>query len=315
MSRQSKAAGIKYMLYGVTLGLLAFVLWREQATFVASIRLLGEVNPLAVGLGLAIFLLSVVFATLVYKLLSPKKLAFRPTAEVQLATLAVNKLLPAGSGSLGVNYVYLRKNKLTRALALAVVASNNLLGFVGHLTLLLVVCLLFAKSLPTTGWFSQHNLLLVGTLACWAVALTILAYLAHRWKAPAFWRQLRPLYKRRRQLAVALLASMAVTTVYATALWLAAHSFGVQLSPAVAILVLSFGVAAASAVPVPGGIGAAEAGIFSGLLTYGTETTAALSIAILYRIITFWLPLLIGVVALFLPTPRSLLDFGARRHS
>ena len=53
----------------------------------------------------------------------------------------INRLLPAGIGAMGVNYLYLRKNKNTKIQAASVVAINNLLGGIGHNILFWVVVL------------------------------------------------------------------------------------------------------------------------------------------------------------------------------
>jgi uncharacterized membrane protein YbhN (UPF0104 family) len=308
MLRKSQTVGLRYIAYGVLLGLLAFVLWREQDTFVDSLRLIGTTNPVWTIGGLAIFLISVLAASLVYGLLAPKKLVYWRTLQVQLASLFVNKLLPAGSGALGINYLYLRANKLPKTVAGAIVAGNNLLGFTGHVLLLILACFIFSESLPSSGVFSARRLLVIGTIVCWAVAIVLLAYQAHRWKTPKFIRPLRPLYTRPKNLTLALLCSCVVTACYATALWVAATAFGLHLSPAVTMVVLSFGVAAASAIPVPGGIGAAEAGIFAGLSSYGLPSSNALSVAILFRVITFWLPLIVGIAGFWLTTRHRLLS-------
>lgn len=65
-------------------------------------------------------------------------------------------------------------------------------------------------------------------------------------------------------------------------------------------------------IPVPGGIGGVDGGLVGAFVVYG-ETWSASFIAVLaYRVILFWLPLLIGAVA-FLSVQRRLREFEAQR--
>ena len=46
--------------------------------------------------------------------------------------------------------------------------------------------------------------------------------------------------------------------------------------------------------PVPGGVGVAEAGYIAGLQAIGIESTIAISTALSFRLVTFYLPPLWG---------------------
>lgn len=297
----------RWAFYAVCIGFLAILVVREWHTFFDSLRAAGTVSTWWIIGGFAALLFSVLASSAVYKSLSPRPLKFWSTALVQTGSLGINRLLPAGSGALGVAYLYLRSNKVGKIQAGAVVAANNLLGFVGH-ALLLVLAI--AASPHVFNHFTAVNidkfgiwLALAGILL---VLLVLLAALARRTKLH-FLAKLRPLFRRPNRLAAALFFSMLITLCYVTAVLLAAAALGYHLSLAAALVVLSFGVAAASAVPVPGGVGAAEAGIFAGMHAYGASVQNALAVAILYRIMTFWLPLILGGAAFVLVTKRRLL--------
>ena len=90
---------------------------------------------------------------------------------------------------------------------------------------------------------------------------------------------------------------MALTACYALCLYACVHGVGLHTSFVVVFLVMTLGVLGMTAAPTPGGIGGAEAGIVAGLTLYGTGAAEALAIALLYRIFTFWLPLVSGAVA------------------
>jgi glycosyltransferase 2 family protein len=76
------------------------------------------------------------------------------------------------------------------------------------------------------------------------------------------------------------------------------RAFGGAL-PIVAIAVVYLtGTAVGSAVPTPGGIGAVEAALAAGLTAAGLHGSVAFSSVLLFRVVTFWLPVPVGWVAL-----------------
>jgi len=67
--------------------------------------------------------------------------------------------------------------------------------------------------------------------------------------------------------------------------------------PSVAVVYLT-GSALGSLVPTPGGLGAVEAALSAGLTAAGLPGAVAVSAVLFYRLLTFWLPVPIGWVAL-----------------
>jgi uncharacterized membrane protein YbhN (UPF0104 family) len=65
--------------------------------------------------------------------------------------------------------------------------------------------------------------------------------------------------------------------------------------------------------PIPGGIGGIDGGLIGTLVVYGAPVGATAAAVLLYRVILFWLPLLIGVVAL--ASLRRALARGDERHA
>jgi uncharacterized protein (TIRG00374 family) len=69
------------------------------------------------------------------------------------------------------------------------------------------------------------------------------------------------------------------------------------VSFAIVLIVLTIGVAGGTAVPTPGGLGGAEAGLTAGFVAYGLTSNRALAVTLLYRLLTYWLALVIGALA------------------
>jgi uncharacterized protein (TIRG00374 family) len=84
----------------------------------------------------------------------------------------------------------------------------------------------------------------------------------------------------------------------AVILGLCLRAFGQSASLAALILVNTFVSLFAGFMPVPGGVGVAEAALTAGLIAIGVPEGAAASTAIAYRLATFYLPPLWGVFAM-----------------
>jgi glycosyltransferase 2 family protein len=88
--------------------------------------------------------------------------------------------------------------------------------------------------------------------------------------------------------------SLGVTLSYIAALAATVEAFdgGLSISQiGAAYLVAS---AIGSVAPTPGGLGALEAALISGLTLYGMPDTRAVAAVLTFRLLTFWLPILPG---------------------
>jgi uncharacterized protein (TIRG00374 family) len=81
-------------------------------------------------------------------------------------------------------------------------------------------------------------------------------------------------------------------------LGLCLRAFGESASLAALILINTFVSLFAGFMPVPGGVGVAEAGYTAGLIAVGIPDAAATSTALAFRLVTFYLPPLWGVFAM-----------------
>lgn len=66
---------------------------------------------------------------------------------------------------------------------------------------------------------------------------------------------------------------------------------------AIAIVYL-IGAVVQSAAPTPGGLGAAEAAFIGGLTAVGMPSEQAVASVLLFRLLTFWIPVIPGWVAM-----------------
>ena len=89
-------------------------------------------------------------------------------------------------------------------------------------------------------------------------------------------------------------------------LWATFEAFG--YSPEISILLMGYLIGQLGGLlPIPGGIGGIDGGLFGALVVYGTPAATTAAAVLAYRVILFWLPLIIGAIA-FLSLRRGLND-------
>lgn len=298
----------------VLLGLVAlafYVLLPQLGGFRSSWQLLRHPDPLFTVLAIALTSCTYLAATGTYCFLAFKSLPFGRTLLVQLAAMFVNRLLPAGIGALGVNYLYLRQAKHTASQAVSVVGINNLLGVIGHgLVVLVAILTVSGSSLPILPMRTDDGLRhFVEALAVLLFALAILGLVLGRRKVVSAIKdvkaQLSDYRHRPSSLAGALCTSVILTSCNVLTLLCCAHALGLSLPFVTVLLVFTFGVSAGAAVPTPGGLGGFEAGLAAGFVAYGISPSLALAAALLYRLISYWLPLLAGMLAFIVCQKRN----------
>src|SRR6188472_2219573 len=89
-------------------------------------------------------------------------------------------------------------------------------------------------------------------------------------------------------------------------LWATFHAFGV--SPPLTVILMGYLIGQLGGLlPIPGGIGGIDLGLIGTLVVYGAPAATTAAAVLAYRVILFWLPLLVGAVA-FASLRRGLND-------
>jgi uncharacterized membrane protein YbhN (UPF0104 family) len=79
-------------------------------------------------------------------------------------------------------------------------------------------------------------------------------------------------------------------------LWATYHAFGA--SPPLTVILMGYLIGQlGGALPVPGGIGGIDLGLIGALIVYGAAAAPTAAAVLAYRIILFWLPLIVGGIA------------------
>ncbi len=288
-----------------------YVVVPQVGQFRASWQLLLHPRLWSVFVASCLIALTYAAAATTYCLLAFKRLAYGEVLLVQLAAMFVNRLLPGGIGAVGTNYAYLRHTRHSGAQAASVTAVNNLLGFVGHGLIVLAVLLVFPSRDNNFSLGGPHfGSALVLIIAGFGLAAVAALAVVQRNKFQALLtdtaRQLLSYRQRPERLLLAIGSSICLTLCNIAALTCCAQALGVSLPFASLVLVFTFGVGAGTVTPTPGGLGGFEVGLAAGLASYHVPGSLALASALLYRLVSYWLPLLVGGVALAICQRRQL---------
>ncbi|HEU5026856.1 MAG TPA: lysylphosphatidylglycerol synthase domain-containing protein [Spirillospora sp.] len=260
---------------------------------------------------LALAVLHYVFAAIALRGASGHALPLRETTLAQFAAAAANRVTPGGFGAAAVNTRYLVCRGLPLSRAAVAVAVQQAARPVGGLALMGAALAFGGGTGRMTESVADHAARAAGAvppLPVLAVACVLLAAAAP-WarralrsaaagRAAAGFAELR---RRPRDLAVTLAASAAGTLVLGAAFAVGALAVpGTGAGPADAPALLAAylaGATAGAAVPVPGGIGSTEAALVAALAAAGVAPGPALHAVLVFRAVTFWAPVPVGVPA------------------
>lgn len=296
---------------GISLVLLAaacFLLLRQWHFVASSLHAARSANLFWLAAALSLSLLTYCIAALIYSLLALCPLHYLHTLLVELAASFANRLLPAGLGGLGLHGLYLYHQKHNTAQATAVVSVNNLVGITAHLSLLALLIIFRPEVLQklTTHYPAVHWQYFAVTLLI-AVALMLSAKTRHLVinfvnNLTMSLRRLRPT-----RIQSAFGAALLLTITYTLILVCVSRALGLHLGILRLFIIFSIGMLAGTATPTPGGLVGMEAGLYAGFVSYNVSPANAGAAVLLYRLITYWLPLIPGAISLMVARDRRIL--------
>lgn len=284
----------------------------------------------AVALALVIPLLAAahyLFAAVALRAASGTRRTLGEVAHVQLAAAAANRVVPGGFGAFAVNLRYLVKSGVHPGAALS---SVGVLGVVGGATdaAFTAGVLTLGPLLGLSGGAHELGLLArrgvaAGSHLPWPVtavggALLVAAVVWHVRRSGGrphelgrdLGRHLARLAVRPRRLATMTLASGATTVVLAigfaaTVVLVGGPHLGLPLGALVTIYLVAAAIGGAT--PLPAMFGVTEAALVAALVVAGVPFHVALISTLVFRLIAFWMPLPLGVLAARRLRTRALL--------
>ncbi|MDA0563508.1 flippase-like domain-containing protein [Streptomonospora sp. S1-112] len=234
----------------------------------------------------------------------PIRLGLWTTVLVQYAGSFVRIAAPAGLGSLAINSRYVAQMGASPGLAISAVGLSQAVGLILHVPLLLV-CAYFTGTAYLADFSPSPTVIVVTAALSVAVALVLLLPRLRRAvldRARPYFQgtlpQLLDLLQHPRRLVMGVGGTLLLTVGFVMCLGFSVAAFGGRADIAALAVVFLAGNAIGSAAPTPGGLGAVEAALLGGLTTVaGVPASVGLPAVLLYRLLTFWLPVLPGWAA------------------
>jgi uncharacterized membrane protein YbhN (UPF0104 family)/tRNA A-37 threonylcarbamoyl transferase component Bud32 len=232
-------------------------------------------------------------------------LALLPCIVLQSAIKFINLTVPSSAGRIGMNLRFLQRMGAPLPQALAAGAVDDASETIVQTGLFLLV-LPFVHVDVNTSQFkgAGPSSRLVIAIAV-ALAISVVVVLAvpklHAKVVPPVRSALSGLWSvaRNRKKRLELFGgNVASELLYALALGATCLAYGINLNLGQLVFINTAASVLSSLIPVPGGIGAAEAALSAGLIAMGVDESTAFAIAITQRLSTFYLPPIWGYLSL-----------------
>ncbi len=235
----------------------------------------------------------------------PTPLPLLPCVVLQSALKFLNLAVPESAGSIAASIRFLQRMGAKTGEAVASAAVIGLADTILQVALVLVLLPLVHIQLDTSQLNgaipSGRFIALIAGVLVVAVG-AVLAIPALRKKVlPEIRTALSSLWaiaRNRRKLLDLFGGNLGKELLFALTLGAACLAYGVHLTLAQLLFVNVVASTLAGLVPVPGGIGAAEAAISAGLVAMGVQETIAFAIALTHRLCTYYLPPIWGYASL-----------------
>ncbi|MFP8907607.1 flippase-like domain-containing protein [Streptomyces atacamensis] len=230
----------------------------------------------------------------------PEKVPFLRTVVAQVAGSFVKLVAPAAVGGVALNTRFLQRAGVRPGHAVASVGASQLFGLGSHVVLLLTFG--YLTGTEHTPTLSPSRTVIAGLLTVAVLSLIVTAIPALRKfvveRVRALFAGVVPrmldVVQRPQKLLSGIGGMLLLTVSFVLCLDASVRAFGGELSYASIAVVFLAGNALGSAAPTPGGLGAVEAALIAGLIAFGLPKEIATPAVLLFRLMTFWLPVLPG---------------------
>jgi glycosyltransferase 2 family protein len=228
-----------------------------------------------------------------------------PVIAMESADKFLNLTVPGAAGSIALNTRFLQRQGAETGEA---IAASPIAGLAQTIVqILLVVCLLpfvrfhldtsqLSGAVPSGTFVAVIFAVLAGAVA----AVLLIPALRNRVvpQIKSAFRSLWAVARSGHKLAQLFGGALATEVLFALTLDAACRAYGIDLALSQLILVNVVASTLASLVPVPGGIGAAEAAIAGGLVAMGIPESTAFAVALTHRLCTYYTPPIWGYFSL-----------------
>lgn len=276
-----------------------------QITHVNFGDLIGKAQWGWVGVALAFSALSYFAAAMSLLGFVPERVPFLRTVLAQVAGSFVKLVAPAAVGGVALNTRFLQRAGIRPGLAVASVGASQLFGLASHILLLLSFG--YLTGTEKTPEMTPSRTVIAGLLTVAVLVLVVTAvpflrkFVATRVRAlfAGVVPRMLDVLQRPQKLLTGIGGMLLLTGCFVMCLDASIRAFGggEAISYASIAVVFLAGNALGSAAPTPGGIGAVEATLTLGLIAAGLDGQVAGAAVLMFRLMTFWLPVLPGWIS------------------
>jgi uncharacterized membrane protein YbhN (UPF0104 family)/tRNA A-37 threonylcarbamoyl transferase component Bud32 len=247
-----------------------------------------------------------VFATLLQIGAIPADLPFRPTYIVEFGGSFLNKVTPNGVGGMALSFRYLQKAGVSSGAATGSVGLQQVTSIAANLVLLAAFFASAGRKSPIHFSLAGHEwVFIVVAVVLAGLGLLALTPPGRRFFHDKIWGFMRSagvtiaeVAKSPRHVTLTLAGALCWPLTEVVAFALCVRAVGGTLPFVQVAAVYMGGNLLASAAPTPGGLGALEAALVAGLSGLGMPAGAAASGVLIFRLLTFWISIPLGWVAL-----------------
>jgi undecaprenyl-diphosphatase len=225
------------------------------------------------------------------------------TVAVQVAAAFTGRTTAGALGFYGINMSFLERQGLRRAHAVGVLVLNRVATVVVAVLFTVIGIAVIGNAVPVSfniGW--QWWVGAAGVLAVLAGVLTS-AFGRARLVRPAIrigremWAAMLPALRNRWRFTQLLIGEVGFMLLSAAGLATTLAAFQPRFPVLAVMAVFVVGSTLGQLLPTPGGLGAVEGALIAGLTAVGIQPADAIAAALTARVLTFWLPVLPGVIA------------------
>lgn len=306
----------QYLLMGAMFAVAMYVLLPQLADFPRMLEAIRGADWRYVPIVLVASALTYVGVALSMAGATPGRASVVDYSAVSLSSSFVATFAPPGIGHTALNLRFLQKRGFGGPVAVSIIASKEAATLVVHAILLVVIALWAGRKgalqeeldrLPPAGVMLAIGGGLLVALGA-SLLLPRVRGIVRDTVVPAVKHSIESMgtVARNPVKVTMLFGGVAVLNLaYSACLYFSVVALGADVSfAAVALVYLTAG-SVASAAPTPGGLGAVEAILLAALTGIGIASPVALAGIFLYRLATFWLPILPGLAAFRWMTARD----------
>ena len=229
------------------------------------------------------------------------KLAFWPVLVLQTASQFISLAIPSAAGRVAMNTAFLHKFGLSVTTAVVQGSIDGFTGFLVQATILIVLLVFGDVDLGLHIDASDVPwLLILGIVTLIAIGVVIAILRIRKLRdrvVPVIkeaWNALAVVLRQPSRAFGLLGSNFLYWNILGITLWLILQAVGTDLDYGSALFVAAGTSLLAGFMPIPGGVGVAEATMTALLATFGVDQSTAFAVTAVYRVITFYLPALEG---------------------